>query len=72
MQQVSAETFAGMVAGLESSGLKPVDIQRLTGLSHTTYYRLRNGEALRPQYDTVVKLVELHGQRVPPAGLKTR
>lgn len=67
------EQFAGMIAGLEASGMTPTEIMRETGVPKSTYYRIRSGEARAPAYATISPIQRLFKNRttVPPMGLKT-
>lgn len=42
-------------ADLQTAG-RPVEVAKAVGLPISLVYRIRNGETLNPQYDTVEKL----------------
>lgn len=69
-----SEQFAAMIVGLESRGMTPVEIMRETGVKKSTYYRIRNGEARQPLYETIepIKRLVHNFETVPPMGLKMR
>lgn len=61
-----------MIAGLEASGMTPVQIMRETGVKKSTYYRIRSGEARHPAYSSIQPIERLFQNvtTVPPLGIK--
>lgn len=60
-----ADAFAAMISGLEAHGVSRPEIVRRTGLSKNTIWRLANGEAGQPKYDTIEKVQALAAKVIP-------
>jgi transcriptional regulator with XRE-family HTH domain len=56
---MNRDAFAAMISGLEANGVTRPEIVRRTGLSKNTIWRLANGEAREPKYETVQKVLDL-------------
>lgn len=60
-----ADPFQSMLAGLSSTGMSTTEIARQSGLSRQTLYRIKNGEAREPTYDTYQKIDRVYRNSVP-------
>jgi transcriptional regulator with XRE-family HTH domain len=56
---MNRDAFAAMISGIEANGVPRPEIARRTGLSKNTIWRLANGEAREPKYETVQKVLDL-------------
>lgn len=56
---VPQETFAAMIAGLESAGLSRTEIAIRAGISRNTVWRMATGEVREPAYSTVIRVERL-------------
>lgn len=53
---MAMDKFASMIAGLESVGLTRTQIAEGSGISRMTVWRLAEGEARRPSFETIERL----------------
>ena len=56
---MQAEQFEALIAGLEAQGMSKGDISRCSGVSYATVWRMANGAAQQPSYQTVERLQRL-------------
>ncbi|WP_026618571.1 transcriptional regulator with XRE-family HTH domain [Ensifer sp. WSM1721] len=52
-----------MIARLKASGLTPSMIARESGISRMTVWRIANGDARQPSYDTVHRIERVYEAR---------
>jgi transcriptional regulator with XRE-family HTH domain len=70
-----SDVFKSMMAGIADAGMSQSELARQSGISRQTLYRIREGEAPKPSFDTYVRLDRVYRAVVPApriVGGKTR